>query len=150
MSKDSPEKQIDLFQDSIHRDLYTAIGNQEFSFVQSQLTKLLEQPSREVLSLAVIAILANPEEPDKRVIWAMNMCPALSLPRLLHDPQEDDPTKDALIQAAAAEAIEMLADEPHVMGSCHRFWETKKMILKEKYNINWQTLAEMNPGWMFD
>lgn len=151
MSKDIPEKQIDLFQDSVHRDLYIAISNQEFSFVNSQLKKLLEQPSREVLILAVIAILANPKEPIKRTNWAMKMCPVLSL-IMLYDPQEDDPIKGPLIEAAKAEAAEMLADEPGSIGigSCHVHWGTKKIILKEKYNINWQTPAEMNPGWMFD
>ena len=36
------------------------------------------------------------------------------------------------------------------LGFCHRIWSTKKRILKEKYNIDWKTPAEMNPGVMFD
>jgi len=26
----------------------------------------------------------------------------------------------------------------------------KKRILKQKYEIDWKTLQEMNPGWTFD
>ncbi len=36
------------------------------------------------------------------------------------------------------------------MGYCHSFWPAKKRILKEKYNIDWQTPAEKNPLVMFD
>ncbi|MDD3284220.1 MAG: hypothetical protein PHZ07_01355 [Patescibacteria group bacterium] len=38
----------------------------------------------------------------------------------------------------------------HHLGDCHIFWEEKKRILKEKYNIDWKTPAEINPSAKFD
>jgi len=35
-------------------------------------------------------------------------------------------------------------------GSCHMFWYEQKRILKEKYNIDWKTPSERNPGVYFD
>ena len=36
------------------------------------------------------------------------------------------------------------------LGYCHEFWKTKQWILKEEYNIDWKTPAELNPGVKFD
>lgn len=36
------------------------------------------------------------------------------------------------------------------LGYCHLYWETKKRILKEKYNIEWLSPAELNPMVCFD
>lgn len=36
------------------------------------------------------------------------------------------------------------------LGYCHLYWETKKRILKEKYNIDWLSPAELNPMVIFD
>ena len=36
------------------------------------------------------------------------------------------------------------------LGYCHLYWETKKRILKEKYNIEWLSPAELNPMVFFD
>jgi hypothetical protein len=35
-------------------------------------------------------------------------------------------------------------------GSCHTRWAIEKQLLKERYNYNWKTPAEKNPGIMFD
>lgn len=35
-------------------------------------------------------------------------------------------------------------------GFCHKFWNTKKCILKKEYGIEWKTPAEMNPMVRFD
>ena len=35
-------------------------------------------------------------------------------------------------------------------GYCHVLWACKKEILKEKFNIDWRTPAEMNPHCRFD
>lgn len=35
-------------------------------------------------------------------------------------------------------------------GSATTRWEIEKRILKERYNINWQSLADKNPGMKFD
>jgi hypothetical protein len=36
------------------------------------------------------------------------------------------------------------------MGFCHSYWPARKRILKEKYNIDWQTPAEKDPWIIYD
>lgn len=36
------------------------------------------------------------------------------------------------------------------MGYCHIYWITKKRILREKYNMDWKSPAELNPRVLFD
>lgn len=144
-----PEKQIDRFQESAHRDLYVAIGDKEFAYVQSQLDSMLQQPSREVLLLAVLANVSNPNESLERRIWAASMYPLLNVV-VLYDPQQDDPEKRGYIEAARAEAEETLAEVPHVLGICKVVSTIQKKILREKYGIDWRTLEEMNPGCFFE
>jgi hypothetical protein len=69
---------------------------------------------------------------------------------LNHDPQEDDPLLNAKIEAALQEALANLADVPMTRGFCHRLWPEQKRILREKYQIDWKTPAEMNPMVLFD
>lgn len=35
-------------------------------------------------------------------------------------------------------------------GFCHKYWWTKKNILKDKYGIKWESPADMNPRIIFD
>ena len=67
-----------------------------------------------------------------------------------HDPQEDDPAISVIIEQATREAEENLAGFPKMLGYCHAVWGQTKEILKEKYNIDWKTPAEMNPHILFD
>ncbi len=39
---------------------------------------------------------------------------------------------------------------PRRTGKCHIYWKIKKRILKEKYGIEWQSPAELNPLAKFD
>ncbi len=36
------------------------------------------------------------------------------------------------------------------MGCCYIYWHIKKQLLKEKYGIDWQSPAELNPRVIFD
>ena len=36
------------------------------------------------------------------------------------------------------------------LGTCHAIWVRKKQLLKEMYNLDWKTPAEMNPDVTFD
>lgn len=45
---------------------------------------------------------------------------------------------------------EKLKDYPRGLGFFHLYWGTKKRILKEKYDIDWSSPAELNLGIMFD
>jgi hypothetical protein len=67
---------------------------------------------------------------------------------LLHDPIEDDPTLRSVLEEAQLLAE---ADEPpRGLGSCHRLWRAKKRVLKNQFEIDWFSPAEMNPGIRFD
>lgn len=38
----------------------------------------------------------------------------------------------------------------HMMGICHSIWFRKKQLLKEMYDIDWESPAELNPHIIFD
>ena len=66
-----------------------------------------------------------------------------------------DPVEDTLeyqqIKAELEELInEKLKNCSRGLGYCHIYWRTKKRILKEKYNIEWRSPAELNPCVIFD
>lgn len=68
---------------------------------------------------------------------------------LRHDIKERDPKLKKIFKDAEQEALQELSKRSNVRSSkkthCHMFWSEKKRILKEKYDIEWKTLAEMNP-----
>lgn len=71
---------------------------------------------------------------------------------LYYDPIEEDPRHAEVFGKIDAEVEETL-DIPSKGGGrgyIHVIWETKKRILKGKYNIDWRTPAELNPHVMFD
>lgn len=37
-----------------------------------------------------------------------------------------------------------------VAGACHIYWNIKKNILKEDYNMEWKSPSELNPDIIFD
>ena len=53
-------------------------------------------------------------------------------------------------QEVDAKVEEILKDETRKLGFCHLFWETKKRLLKEKYEIDWLNPAECHPDIRFD
>ncbi|MCH5162263.1 MAG: hypothetical protein J1G38_02095 [Clostridiales bacterium] len=66
-----------------------------------------------------------------------------------------DPVEDTLEYKQIEDELEKLLDEQlgkrsHYLGFCHAYWHTKKRILKEKYNIDWRSPAELNPHIRFD
>lgn len=68
------------------------------------------------------------------------------------DPIERDPKYKDIFERIDSEVWEDLKDNPYkdLFGFCHFFWNRKQEILKEKYNITWNTPPEMNPDEMFD
>ena len=69
---------------------------------------------------------------------------------LKHDPIENTAEYKAVIKNVEKELDELLKDKPKGMGFCHIYWHEKRRILKEKYGIEWRSLAVMNPRVMFD
>ena len=68
---------------------------------------------------------------------------------LLNDPIEQ--TSDyKKIEKELQILIEKEVGKARYPGYCHRYWAAKKRILREKYNINWKSPAELNQGVFFD
>lgn len=65
-----------------------------------------------------------------------------------HDPIEDTKKFQSIIDDVNREAESLVAQEIRV-GRYYFVEQEKKRILKEKYNIDWKTTDEMNPGWDF-
>lgn len=75
-----------------------------------------------------------------------DLLPKGSLPK--HDPIEDTEEFKAIIDEVDREA-EALVESDIRIGRYKLYEREKKRILKEKYNIDWKTTDEMNPGWDF-
>jgi DNA repair exonuclease SbcCD ATPase subunit len=72
------------------------------------------------------------------------------------DIKERDPKFKKIMEEVNKEAEERASDWPkdssgnYQMGHCHAVWGEKKRILKEKYNIDWYSPAELNPFVIID
>lgn len=71
---------------------------------------------------------------------------------LYYDPVEDDPRYAEVFNRIDEEVKTALdlSTKHRGRGYVHIFWDTKKRILKQKYNIDWRTPAELNPQVIFD
>ncbi len=71
---------------------------------------------------------------------------------IVRDPIEKDPRYAEVFKNIRGEVDELLKDHPmrNHIGFVHVFWATEKRLLKEKYGIDWKSLAEMNPYVLFD
>lgn len=71
---------------------------------------------------------------------------------LKHDPISEKDEYKKIFEKVDKE-VEDLLNEKNVhkqLGYVHIFDEQKKKILKEKYDIDWKTTAEMNPDVLID
>lgn len=46
--------------------------------------------------------------------------------------------------------LKEFGDLMYVRGACHQVWQRKKQLLKELYNIDWQSPEELNEEMIFD
>ena len=69
-----------------------------------------------------------------------------------HDPIEDDLDIKPVLAVATEEArAELIAAGKNIgFSSCRSLWRVKQRILKEKYQVEWKSPGEMNPGCDFD
>ena len=65
-----------------------------------------------------------------------------------HDPIEDTEEFQSIIEDVNREA-ESLVEQNIRYGRYYFVEQEKKRILREKYNIDWKTIDEMNPDWDF-
>jgi len=68
------------------------------------------------------------------------------------DPIENSEQFTKVIKEIDDETEKLLTQEgvQKTRGYILKFWQLKKKLLKEKYNIDWKTPEEMNPGVLFD
>lgn len=80
--------------------------------------------------------------------------PRVAIERIKKEAQQkiDNIMQEADFEISAHEAAIELENHPFKgeMGFCHIYWPTRKRILKEKYNIDWKTPPEENPGVLYD
>lgn len=71
---------------------------------------------------------------------------------LAYDPVEDDPRYAEAFRTIDDEVKAEMARLGNVQqrGSVHRYWATKKGLLKRKHGIDWRDPGEMNPHVIFD
>lgn len=70
--------------------------------------------------------------------------------KILHDPVEDMEQYQRVELDVERKTKKELEGKERGIGFCHLYWWAKKRILKEDYNIDWKTPAEMNPDARFD
>lgn len=65
----------------------------------------------------------------------------------------DEQEKNILYKAKFKHVDKLLEkefkDENH-LGMCYKIWARKKQLLKQLYNIDWKSPAELNPEINFD
>jgi hypothetical protein len=68
-----------------------------------------------------------------------------------HDPIVNDPAVAPLLAQVRLEAESLVAAEGgRRIGRCHRIWHIMQRTMRERHGIEWLTLAQMNPGMVFD
>ena len=100
-------------------------------------------------SLALLVVIAATSaadaiQPDP-VLRETVIRHARQIPREKFDPQEYDPKLCAVFAAADAAAERRVGDVKRNDRFIFQFWSAKKRILRQKYNIDWKTPAELNP-----
>jgi hypothetical protein len=66
------------------------------------------------------------------------------------DPIDEHPVYAIVRERVNAQVEEELRDYPKGLGYCHTYWKTKKRIMKEQYQLDWKSPAELNSNTIFD
>lgn len=69
---------------------------------------------------------------------------------LLYDPVEDTVEYKNIQDELESELFKLMQNVDVKMGRSYKYWSLKKRILKQKYNIDWKSPPEMNPGIIFN
>jgi hypothetical protein len=66
------------------------------------------------------------------------------------DPIESNLRVKNMIDVANRETELALTGIPRGPGFCHQFWNTKQRILRDRYNVQWKSPADLNPQVRFE
>ena len=69
---------------------------------------------------------------------------------LVYDPVEDTVEYQNIRDELESELFKLMQNVDVKMGRSYKYWSLKKRILKQKYNIDWKSPPEMNPGIIFN
>ena len=69
---------------------------------------------------------------------------------IVTDLVEETAEYKVFVNEAERIAEEMTIEYKSKLGYCHRFWEAKKWVLRNRFNIIWRSPAELNPHIHFD
>ena len=69
---------------------------------------------------------------------------------LLYDPVENTVEYQNIRDELESELFKLMQNVNVKMGRSYKYWSLKKRILKQKYNIDWKSPPEMNPGIIFN
>ena len=69
---------------------------------------------------------------------------------LLYDPVENTVEYQKIANELESELFKLMQHVECKMGRSYKYWSLKKRILKQKYNIDWKSPPEMNPGIIFN
>ena len=69
---------------------------------------------------------------------------------LLYDPVEDTVEYQNIRDELESELFKLMQNVDVKMGRSYKYWSLKQRILKQKYNIDWKSPPEMNPGIIFN
>lgn len=69
---------------------------------------------------------------------------------LLYDPVENTVEYQNIRDELESELFKLMQNVDVKMGRSYKYWSLKKRILKQKYNIDWKSPPEMNPGIIFN
>ena len=69
---------------------------------------------------------------------------------LVSHPLDSHPHFTAVMALADELTAAEVGDSASEMGGCHRFWSTKKQILKSRFGLDWESPADLNPDVFFD
>ncbi|MGR5574828.1 hypothetical protein [Bacteroides thetaiotaomicron] len=72
------------------------------------------------------------------------------LQRNTQDPFEWTEQWENIIDDVDKKTLEAFTGLNNFMGFCHAFWNERQRVLREYYNIDWKTPAEMNSNVCFD
>lgn len=118
--------------------------------------KVAKKEDRVVIAKKLIIITKKQEHNDKgllkKYLDSKEYKEIIKVPEsssLYNDPIEQTPTYLKIAKELEQRIIDQIGGN-NGMGYCHLYWRTKKQMLKDYYNIDWLSPADLNKTTYFD